>query len=54
MDDWEINTDYEGYKKDDITIINFWKVILISTLINYNLKIKNNINIKLFIYTNTL
>jgi len=28
VDDWEKNTDYEGYKKDDVTIINFWKVIL--------------------------
>jgi len=29
VDDWENNTDYDGYKKDDITIINFWKVNLI-------------------------
>jgi len=27
VDDWENNTDYEGYEKDDQTIINFWKVI---------------------------
>jgi len=27
IDDWENNTDYEGYKKDDITIINFWKCV---------------------------
>jgi len=27
VDDWENNTDYEGYTKNDITIINFWKVI---------------------------
>eukprot|EP00833_Pecoramyces_ruminatium_P010907 jgi/Orpsp1_1/1184939/evm.model.c7180000091664.1 len=27
IDDWENNTDYDGYKKDDITIINFWKCV---------------------------
>jgi len=27
VDDWENNTDYEGYKKDDITIINFWECV---------------------------
>eukprot|EP00833_Pecoramyces_ruminatium_P009760 jgi/Orpsp1_1/1183792/evm.model.c7180000086732.1 len=27
VDDWEDNTDYEGYNKDDITIINFWKCV---------------------------
>jgi len=27
VDDWERNTDYEGYSKNDITIIHFWKVI---------------------------
>ena len=26
VNDWENNTDYEGYNKDDITIIYFWKV----------------------------
>lgn len=26
IDDWERNTDYEDYNKNDITIINFWKV----------------------------
>jgi len=25
--DWENNTDYDGYRKDDITIINFWKCV---------------------------
>jgi len=25
--DWERNTVYDGYTKNDITIINFWKVI---------------------------
>jgi len=27
VDDWENNTDYEGYEKNDITIINFWKCV---------------------------
>jgi len=27
VNDWENNTDYEGYKKDDITIVNFWKCV---------------------------
>jgi len=27
VDDWEDNTSYKGFKKDDITIINFWKCI---------------------------
>ncbi|ORX62479.1 HECT-domain-containing protein [Anaeromyces robustus] len=27
VDDWEENTDYEGYNKNDITIINFWKCV---------------------------
>jgi len=27
VDDWENNTDYEGYDKNDITIINFWKCV---------------------------
>ncbi|ORX86582.1 HECT-domain-containing protein [Anaeromyces robustus] len=27
IDDWEKNTDYEGYKTNDITIINFWKCV---------------------------
>jgi len=27
VDDWENNTDYEGYNKNDITIINFWKCV---------------------------
>jgi len=27
VDDWENNTDYEGYEKDDITVINFWKCV---------------------------
>jgi len=27
VDDWENNTDYEGYTTDDITIINFWKCV---------------------------
>jgi len=26
MDDWENNTEYEGYQKNDITIIYFWEV----------------------------
>jgi len=28
VDDWENNTDYVGYDEYDITIINFWKVII--------------------------
>jgi len=27
VNDWENNTDYEGYNKDDITIIYFWKCV---------------------------
>jgi len=27
VDDWENNTDYEGYKKDDETITYFWKCV---------------------------
>jgi len=27
VEDWEKNTDYEGYDKYDITIINFWKCV---------------------------
>jgi len=27
VDDWENNTDYEGYEKNDKTIINFWKCV---------------------------
>jgi len=27
VDDWENNTDYEGYNKHDITILNFWKLV---------------------------
>jgi len=27
VNDWENNTDYEGYNKNDITIINFWKCV---------------------------
>jgi len=27
VDDWESNTDYEDFKKKDITIINFWKCV---------------------------
>jgi len=29
IDDWENNTEYEGYTKDDITIVNFWNVIIL-------------------------
>jgi len=28
VDDWENNTNYEGYEKTDITVVNFWKVII--------------------------
>jgi hypothetical protein len=27
INDWENNTDYEGYNKNDITIVNFWKCV---------------------------
>jgi len=27
IDDWENNTEYEGYTKDDITIVNFWNCV---------------------------
>ncbi|OUM58974.1 hypothetical protein PIROE2DRAFT_47494 [Piromyces sp. E2] len=27
VDDWENNTDYEGYSKNDITIIHFWNCV---------------------------
>ncbi|ORX64502.1 HECT-domain-containing protein [Anaeromyces robustus] len=27
VNDWENNTDYEGYTKNDITIVNFWKCV---------------------------
>eukprot|EP00833_Pecoramyces_ruminatium_P010392 jgi/Orpsp1_1/1184424/evm.model.c7180000089453.1 len=27
VNDWENNTIYDGYEKDDITIINFWKCV---------------------------
>ncbi|ORX83736.1 HECT-domain-containing protein [Anaeromyces robustus] len=27
VNDWEKNTNYEGYTKNDITIINFWKCV---------------------------
>jgi ankyrin repeat protein len=27
IDDWENNTEYDGYNKEDITIINFWKCV---------------------------
>jgi ankyrin repeat protein len=27
VDDWENNTDYDGYEKNDETIINFWKCV---------------------------
>jgi len=26
VDDWKNNTDYEGYKKTDVTIVYFWRV----------------------------
>jgi len=27
VDDWERNTDYEGYDRNDITIVHFWKCV---------------------------
>jgi len=33
VEDWERNTVYKGYTKDDITIINFWKVIFFNNVI---------------------
>ncbi|ORX83122.1 hypothetical protein BCR32DRAFT_243608 [Anaeromyces robustus] len=27
VEDWKNNTDYEGYNKYDITVINFWKCV---------------------------
>jgi len=47
VDDWENNTDYEGYNKNDITIIYFWKVI--STLL-YIYIYFFNIIINIFFY----
>jgi len=56
VDDWENNTDYEGYKKDDITVINFWKVIFKYNHLDYCYikKINNNYIIYYLINGNLL